>query len=103
MTMGERAASAVGRMVDAQARGFELVALAVDTEGAELHEAVTALSGREARETLEAVLLLAGTYASQLPNELARIERSAAATSEDTPDRLGGSEEGEAAIVTGWM
>jgi hypothetical protein len=101
MTVWEGAASAVERMVDAQVRGLELVALAVDTEGAELHEAVTALGGREARETLEAVVLLAGAYASQLPDELARIEESAAATSEDTRQRVGGSEEGEAAIATG--
>ena len=31
-------ASAVERMVEAQARGFELLRLAIDTEGAELHE-----------------------------------------------------------------
>jgi hypothetical protein len=65
--------SATERMVDAQVRGFRLIALALETEGSEVHDAVSALSGRDAKDALRAIVLLASHFASQLPDELTRI------------------------------
>jgi hypothetical protein len=73
MSPKEVVQSATERMVDAQVRGFGLVALAIETEGSEVYDAVSALSGRDAKEALTAIVMLASNLASQLPDELARI------------------------------